>query len=290
MSHFINTALLPISLAIIMLGIGLSIKPADFTALKQQKRAIAAGFFLQIFALPLLALLLIYAGGIRGEYAVAIMIIACCPGGVTSNALTFIFSGVVALSVVLTLLSSLVAPLTIPLITDWSLGHFIGESAKSEFSLLNNVGKLFALSIVPIVIGNIIRYFTPTLCDTYSDAFRRFSGLLFLSVIALMAVVNAPQLGAVITHLGAFIVLMVVCAIALGYWGGRLFGAHPQQRLTLAIEVGIQNAGMGLVITGAVLNQPTMSSVLITYGIVMQLPMLGFIAWHQYRQRRRQHA
>lgn len=283
MSQFISTALLPISLAIIMLGIGLSIKWSDFTDLKQQKSAIIGGFILQVIALPLLALLLITLFDIRGEYAVAMMIIACCPGGVTSNALTFIFSGVVALSVVLTLLSSVVAPLTIPLISDWSLGHFIGQSAQMDFSLLGTVGKLFVLSIVPIVIGNIIRHFAPIWCANHGELLRKLAGGLFLIVIILMTVVNFAKLGDVIRHLGLFIVVMVCCAIALGYWGGKLFQLNDKQRLTLAIEVGIQNAGMGLIITETVLGNATMSVALIAYGIVMQLPMVIFAILHKRR-------
>lgn len=285
MSQFINTALLPISLAIIMLGIGLSVKWSDFTALRHQKSAILGGFLLQIIALPILAFLLINVFDIRGEYAVAMMIVACCPGGVTSNALTFIFSGVVALSVILTLLSSLVAPLTIPLISDWSLGHYIGQYAQADFSLLATVAKLFVLSIVPIVLGNIIQRFAPHWCAKNSEVLRKLSGILFLTVILLMTAVNFSLLGKVIQHLGVFIMVMVCCAIALGYWGGLLFGANQQQRLTLAIEVGIQNAGMGLIITGTVLNNPTMSVALIAYGIVMQLPMIIFSMWIKRRRK-----
>ncbi len=77
---------------------------------------------------------------------------------------------------------------------------------------------------------------------------------------------------------------MVCCAIAMGYWGGKLFRLNDKQRLTLAIEVGIQNAGMGLVITGTVLDNPTMSVVLIAYGVVMQIPMLIFATIVKRRQ------
>ncbi len=276
MSEFINTALLPISLAIIMLGVGLSVKWSDFTALKQQKSVIVGGFILQVIALPILAFLLINLFDIRGEYAVAMMIVACCPGGVTSNALTFVFSGVVALSVVLTLLSSLVAPLTIPLVTDWSLAHYLGEHYQADFSLLATVGKLFVLSIVPILIGNAVQYFFPAWCQRNHQVFKKLSGALFITVILAMIVVNISLLIDTIQHLGLFIIIMACCAIALGYWGSRLFTQNPPQRLTLAIEVGVQNAGMGLIITGTVLNNPTMSFALIAYGIVMQIPTLLF--------------
>lgn len=276
MTEFINTALLPISLAIIMLGIGMLVKWSDFTALIQQKTAVFGGFILQVIALPLVAWLLISVFGIRGEYAVAMMIVAACPGGVTSNALTYIFSGVVALSVVLTLLSSVVAPLTIPLITQWSLGRFIGESAQMDFSLLATVGKLFALSIVPIVIGNVIQRFAPSWCYHKAALFRQLAGGLFLVVILLMAIANFSHLVSVVRDLGGFIIVMVCTTIALGYWGSLVFGLNHLQRLTLAIEVGIQNAGMGLVITGTVLNNSTMSVTLIAYGIIMQAPMVLF--------------
>lgn len=283
MSEFINHALLPISLAVIMLAIGLSVKWSDFVALKQQKMAIAGGFFLQIFALPLLAFLLIKLFGLSGEYAVAMMIVACCPGGVTSNALTFIFSGVVALSIVLTLLSSIIAPLSIPLITELSLAHFMGQQSGDSFALLPTVGKLFVLSIVPLVIGYWLARRYPTWGNKYHALIRRFSGGLFLLVIILMAVVNVTLLSKIIYQLGGFIIVMVCCAIALGYWGGALLGLNNKQRLTLSIEVGIQNAGMGLIITATVLDNSAMSMVLIAYGIVMQLPMLLFAFFHQYR-------
>ncbi|PIE45767.1 MAG: hypothetical protein CSA44_01650 [Gammaproteobacteria bacterium] len=284
MAQFINHALLPVSLAIIMLSIGLSVRWADFKALKQQKTAIVSGFILQVIALPLLAFLLLHVFAVQGEYAVAIMIVACCPGGVTSNAITFIFSGVVALSVVLTLLSSIVAPLTIPFITDWSLGYFIGEQTRHEFALIPTVGKLLLLSIVPIIIGNIIRHFYAGWCSKNSRYLRRFSGILFLFVITLMAVINFHLLANVISHIGLFIVLMSSCSIVLGFFTGVLLRLPSPVCLTLSIEVGIQNAGMGLIITGAVLNHPAMSMVLITYGIVMQIPLFAFAACYRYRQ------
>lgn len=282
MSHFVNVVLLPLSLFIIMLGVGLSTKKSDFLQLNSQKLAIVGGFFLQVVGLPLLAFVLLKLFAVSDEYAVALMIVACCSGGVTSNAITYIFSGVVALSVVLTLLTSLIAPATLPLLTNWSLLHFTASESSHHFALLPTVTKLFVLSIVPIMIGNVVQWFAPQWCEDNSGGFRRFSGGLFIGVLLLMAWVNAALLIKVVAEVGVFIVVMVCCAIALGFYGAKLLQLNRPTQLTLAIEVGIQNAGMGLVITGTVLNNPTMSMTLIAYGIVMQIPLFIFATW--YRQ------
>lgn len=276
MSQFITQTLLPISLAIIMLGIGLSVKLSDFTKLKHNTRSISGGFFLQIIGLPVLAFVLIRVFGIRQEYAVAMLLASACPGGVTSNALTFIFSGAVALSIVLTLLSSLVAPFTIPLITKFGIGHFISDTASHDFPLAGAVAKLFVLSIVPLLIGNIIQRAAPLWCEKNSNRFRKFSGWWFLLLIIAMIATNYTLLFNVVMHVGLVIFAIAIGAISLGFFGAKLLGLDPVYRLTLAIEVGVQNAGMGIIITGTVLHNETMTMILIAYGILMQVPILIF--------------
>lgn len=284
MTSFINTALLPTSLAVIMLSIGLSVKKADFAALRKQIKAIGGGLLLQVLALPVLVFAIVVMVDLPPQYAVALMIIACCPGGVTSNAITFIFSGVVALSVVLTLLSSLVAPLSIPLVAGWSLQYFMGNTIGADFSLSQAITKLFVVSIVPLLFGALTQRAAPLWCAKQSDRFRRFSGMLFVLVIALMAIANYRLLGQVMTELGAVMLVIAVASIALGYAGALALGLSAPYRLTLAIEVGIQNAGMGMLITSTVLQQPTMTMVLIAYGILMQVPMLLFAMYYRRRQ------
>lgn len=286
MSQFVTQVLLPISLAFIMLGIGLSAKISDFTALKKQRKAIIAGFLLQIVALPLLALILLTVFGIKDEYAVALLLVAACPGGVTSNAITFIFSGVVALSVVLTLLSSVIAPFSIPLITQWSLQNFLGDTVAHEFSLTKTIIKLFVLSIVPLLIGQIVQYFAPAWCTRNSERVRKCSGWWFLGLIIAMIITNFPLLMKVVADIGWFILLLSIMSLQLGYWGGRLLKLGHNFRLTLAIEVGVQNAGVGLFIAATVLHNQPMTMLLIAYGILMQVPVFIFAWWYRRRVER----
>jgi len=276
MSQFITQILLPISLAVIMLGIGLSVRLSDFTKLNENTRSIFGGFFLQIIGLPALAFALISVFGIRQEYAVAMLLASACPGGVTSNALTFIFSGAVALSIVLTLLSSLVAPFSIPLVTKFALGHFVSDTAKHEFPLVSAVARLFVLSIVPLAVGNIIRRMAPFWCEKNSGKFRRFSGWWFLLLVIAMIATHHTLLFKVVMDIGWMIFTIAMGAISLGFFGAGLLRLSPVYRLTLAIEVGVQNAGMGIIITGTVLDNQTMTMILIAYGILMQVPILIF--------------
>lgn len=283
MSPLINTFLLPLSLFIIMLGIGLSTRHTDFLELKRLKTAVIVGVVLQILGLPLLAFTLIKLFSLTGTNAVALMIVACCAGGVTSNALTFIFSGIVALSIVLTLITSVIAPFTLPLISYWSLHHFTEQHLSYSFELLPTVFKLFTLTLVPIIIGQLIQWLSPDWCYRHTSKFRQVAGIVFIVLLLIMTVAQYPLLINIFKELGHIILTLICCSIALGYSGATWMGFNQRIRLTLSIEVGIQNAGMGLVITGTILNDPALSMVLIAYGIVMQIPMLAFAAWQYYR-------
>ncbi len=283
-SPFLTKVLLPISLAFIMFGIGLSARLADFSALRNQKKSIIAGFFLQIVGLPLLAFLMMSLFGIRGEYALAFLLVAACPGGATSNAITFIFSGSVVLSVILTLLSSLVAPFSVPFITQLGIHHYLGESAIPSFSLTSTTVKLFVLSIVPLSIGLLLQRFAPNWCKNNAKRIKKYSGWWFLGLIIAMIVTNFSLLTKVVYDIGWFIILLSILSLQLGYWGARLLGLSYAHRLTLAIEVGVQNAGVGLFVAGAVLHNSTMLMILIAYGILMQLPVFIFSYWYSKKK------
>ncbi len=283
MSTFITQIMLPISLAFMMLSIGLSTRVSDFIAIKGQKKAVVAGFLLQIVALPLLALLLILLFDIRGDYAVALLLVAACPGGVTSNAITYIFSGAVALSIVLTLLSSAIAPFSVPLITQWSLAHFLASDSTVQFSLVKTTLKLFALSIVPLLVGQIVQRLAPVWCAEKQALLRKLSGWWFLGLIVAMTLTHFPLLLTVVKEMGWLMLLLSIFSLQLGYWGARLLKLAYPLRLTLAVEVGVQNAGVGLFISATILNNQAMAMMLIAYGILMQIPVFTF-AW-LYRKR-----
>lgn len=274
----ITNVLLPLSLFAIMFSIGLSVHWREFGQVFEAKTALVAGAVLQIIGLPLLALLLIYTFNLQAEYALALMIIACCPGGATSNGITFLFSGVVTLSIALTLISSLLMPITTPLITQWSLNHFLGDTTAYQFPLLKTVMQLLVLSVVPIIFGNLLRLFFPLTIQAFEKQVKRYAGAFFIAVLLLLIVSNYNLLGKIISQLGIYLLIMALLALAMGFFGATALRLNPAYRLTLAIEVGLQNAGVGMIITSVVLGNPTLTMILVTYGILMQIPVLLF-AW-----------
>lgn len=276
MNDLITNKLLPLSLFAIMFSIGLSVHWREFLQVFKNKKALFLGSILQIIGLPLLALGLIYGFGLKAEYAVAFMIIAASPGGATSNGITFLFSGVVTLSIALTLISSMLMPLTTPLITQWSLSNFLTDSKVYDFPLLKTVVQLFVLSVVPIIVGNIIQMLAPAKIQTIQAKVKKYAGFFFLAVLIAMTIMNYKLLSEILTQLGFFLLIMAILALGIGFFGAKLAGLDQKHRLTLAIEVGLQNAGVGMIITGVVLNNPTMTMILVTYGILMQIPVLLF--------------
>ena len=273
--------LLPLSLFIIMLSIGLSVAWRDFLRAFTEFRPLLLGTSLQIIGLPLLALLIITLSGLQGAPALALMIIACCPGGATSNGITFVFGGVVTLSVALTLISSLLAPLTAPLVTQWSLHHFAALDGDYVFPLGRTVLQLLVISVLPIILGNLAQHWWPRWSRAWAPHIKRYASLLFLGVLLLMIASNYRLLGSIVTELGAVMLVMVAVAMAMGFCGARALGLGSAWRLTLAIEIGLQNAGVGLIITEVVLRDSHLSMMLVTYGILMQVPVLAFSAWYR---------
>lgn len=281
MQDFITDILLPLSLFLIMFSIGLSVHWREFLQVFKHKKALTLGAGLQILGLPLLALLCIYLFGLKAEYAVAFMLIAASPGGATSNGITFLFSGVVTLSIALTFISSMLMPLTTPLITKWSLSYFIADGKAYDFPLFKTMAQLFILSVVPIVVGNFLQMLAPKKIAKIQAKAKKYTGLFFIGVLLLLVATNYNLLGKIVNKLGFYLLAMAVLALAMGFFSAKALNLTPNYRLTLAIEIGLQNAGVGIIITSLVLANETMTMILVTYGILMQIPILLFAYFYE---------
>lgn len=281
MKELITDILLPLSLFAIMFAIGLSVNWCEFLQVFKHKKALVLGASLQILALPLLAFLAIYLFGLKTEYAVAFMIIAASPGGATSNGITFLFSGVVTLSIALTFISSMLMPLTTPLITKWSLSYFMADSKAYDFPLFKTMAQLFVLSVIPILIGNFLQMLAPKKIVKIQAKAKKYTGLFFIGVLLLLLATNYNLLGKIVNQLGVYLLAMAILALAMGFFSAKSLRLTPNYRLTLAIEIGLQNAGVGIIITSFVLTNETMTMILVTYGILMQIPILLFAYFYE---------
>ena len=271
---------LPLSLVFIMFALGLGLTVDDFTNLIYAPRAFFVGMINQMILLPIAAFFIISLMGITKEMAVGIMILASCPGGVTSNIITKLAKGDTALSISYTAIVSIITIVTLPLITGFSMKHFMGADAP-PLNLLSLGLTMFLITAIPVGIGMVVRFKFRIITDSYESAATKISTVLFIIIIigALLSEWNVfinNLLG-----LGVGMILLMVIMIIIGYYSSKLFRMKNQQAVTVAIESGIQNGTVGITIGNIILNPDTGLSILSipsgVYSILMYLICLPFV-------------
>ena len=242
---------LSVSLAFIMFSLGLSLQPADFLRPFQQPRALLAGVLAQVVLLPLVAFGLLRLFDLQGDLAFGVMILSCCPGGITSNVMTKLARGDVALSISYTALASLITAVTLPLVLGL-VGPWLLPQQDVALSILPLSGKVFAL----IVLATLVSQW---------DVF----------------IANIPTLGPTLLALN-----LLMLAVGLGL-GAAL--CLPQPQVTaLAVEAGFQNGTIGIVVGALIapalvegqLNRFSLPSAV--YGILMLLTIAPFLLWRHH--------
>lgn len=274
-----------------MLGIGITLTGADFKRILQQPHAVALGIGAQLLLLPLLGWLVCVLFALPPLVAAGLMIVTLAPGGVTSNLITLVARGDTALSVSLTALSSLITPFTLPLITALVLQLQGSGADLPAFPVLPSMLKLAVVTLLPVLLGVGLRARFPALCQRL-ERFVKFAAVLFFVLIVAGLVWREwERLPGLLALYAPAVLTLVALAMAAGYLLGRAGQLDAAARLTLAVEVGIQNAGTALMVTGALLASAEMSAIVLIYGVLMQLPAAALmLARNCPLQRRQQYA
>jgi len=280
---FVNTALVPIGLMLIMFSMGLTLRLADFGLVFANARTVLAGLGGQLIAMPLLALGIGWALQLSPQYALGLFILGICPAGTTSNALTFVGRGNIALAVVLTALSSLITVFSIPILLSWAIPHFAAGGTVPELSIPSVMMQLVRITILPIAVGMLIRRFAPAAAERMSRWFRPVSLIVLIAVIAFAVGVSLDMVLANIWGAGPAILLLNVAAMAVGLGIARLIGASSADAMTLAIEVGVHNVTLATFLTLTVLNSLPLAVTQNIYGVVMIVNAMLLIRWFRRR-------
>ena len=267
-SELLKAALLPLALFVVLFGMGLSLVPADFRRVFRSPRAKLVGLACQLALLPLVAFLLALAFRLPGELAVGLMIIAACPGGATSNLVTHLSRGDTALSVTLTAISSVVCVFTIPWIVGLSMHHFLGAAAAIQLPFWKTLGQLSLVTILPISLGMLLRHSRPALAAALARPANIFS-FVFLAAIIAAAVLREPDLPRQFQLAGPAAITLNVVMMALGFAAGWLFRLNRPQRITIAIETGIQNGTLALGISLGLLDSARLAMPSVVYSLFM---------------------
>ena len=278
-SNLFTAVLLPLALAIVMLGMGLSLVPEDFKRITRYPKAVAVGTVCQVLLLPLLGTLITLVVPMQPEIAVGLIVLAVCPGGPSSNLITYLAKGDVALSVTLTAVSSIITVFTIPLFTNLALQYFLRESAALTLPIGSTILQIFLITLLPIVIGMAMRHQFP---DTARRLEKKMSSLavgLLALIIVLLLIREGSKLPGFLVQVGVGVVLLNLLATLAGFLAGKLFRLPLAQQICIAIEVGIQNGTLAIAITAGLLNNPDMAVPAAVYSLLMYVTGFGAILY-----------
>ncbi|AJD46716.1 sodium bile acid symporter family protein [Isoalcanivorax pacificus W11-5] len=260
---------LPIALFLIMIGMGLTLSVRDFRELVVAPKSVVYGTLAQILIMPLIAFGLAGVLGLAPALAVGLVLIAACPGGTTSNLFTFIGRGDVALSIILTVLASLITIVTLPVFVNIAMEKYMDASTRVVLPVLRTVVTLVVIILVPVAIGMTVRRFAPAAAAKAEKAVSLFGLLVLVGVIVAVVISVGDQIGGLLKAAGPAAALLNVAGILIGLGGGRLFGMSRPSAYTVAVELGIKNGTLGLMIALTLLNSPEISIPSAVYGLMM---------------------
>lgn len=275
-SNVITKVLLPVALGIIMLGMGFGLTLRDFKRIFVEPRAVLIGLACQILLLPLVAFALLSVFTLDPALAVGVMIIAACPGGATSNLVANLAKGDVALSISLTAFSSAVTIISIPFVVNLAIEH-LTEAAIVPLPVAKTILQVCTITLLPVLLGMGIKARWPDFAARGERGIRIFSGV-FLALLILAAILtDRAIIIPSFQQAGPVTLALNLLTMALGFGLALVFGLRPKQRVTLAIEVGIQNGTLGILIATSLLENAQMAIPPAIYSLIMFMTALVLI-------------
>ncbi len=268
-SSILTQVFLPLALAVIMFGMGLSLRFDDFKRILIYPKAVSLGLFNQLVLLPIVAFGIAILFQLPAELAVGLMILAACPGGATSNLITHLAKGDSALSITLTAFSSLITVITIPFIVNFSIVYFMPGGEEQKLEILGTVIAVLAITIIPVVIGMMVLKKAPQLAQKWDKPFRQFSAVFFVLIIVAALAKERENLVQFFIEAGPASLALNLATLGLGYGLAKLAGLNFRQSLTIAVESGIQNGTLGITIAATLIVNSVMTIPSAIYGLLM---------------------
>ena len=275
----IGQIFLPISLAIIMFGMGLSLVKDDFVRLFAYPKAVLVGLCNQLLFLPLIGFAIVVLFDLNPSMAIGMMILSVCPGGPTSNLITQVSRGNIGLSVTLTALASLITVFTIPILLSKAMAYFTGDTdVVIQLPIIETMLQILVITVIPISIGMMIRKRREAFALRMEKPMRTASTLLFVVIFLIIIIANKDNLTQAIKEVGLPTLLLNLSTMGLGYLSAKLFGITGKSQISISIESGIQNGTLAFVIATTMLNNFEMGLPTGAYSIWMFITG-GFLMW-----------
>lgn len=267
--NLFTAIVLPIALGIIMLGMGLSLVPEDFLVVTKKPKAIAIGLVSQLVILPIIGFAIASIVPMQPEIAVGLVILSICPGGPSSNLITYLAKGDIVLSVSLTALSSIITVFTIPIFANLALQRFLGESAAIELPVVQTMVQIFLITLLPCGLGMWIKQQFPDIARRLERVTNKLAIIFLFAIISVLIIREWQRLPNFITQVGIGVALLNIISSFSGFCLGKLFQLKLSQQICIAIEVGIQNGTLAIAITAGLLKNPDMAVPAAVYSLFM---------------------
>lgn len=229
-------------LAVIMIGMGITLSFDDFRRVTQSARPVLIGVVAQFAVMPLLGWTIAYGFSLEPQLAVGLILVACCPGGTASNVVSYIAHADVALSVLMTMCSTFVAVVMTPLLTQWLAGAYVPVDPWSLFF------NTLQVVILPVLLGMLLNRYVPRLVRTVAPVAPLVSVIVIALICASIIGSNAGTIKASALPLLSAVALLHLGGFVFGYVMARLMKLEESASRTISIEVGMQNSGLGAVL------------------------------------------
>lgn len=263
---WIGTASITPMLGIVMFGMGLTLKPGDFKPVLMRPKDIMIGEFAQFIVMPLLAWILCRILQLPAELALGVILVGCCPGGTASNVICYLANGDIALSVAMTGVSTLLAPLVTPALVYILAGEEVNVDVIGMFL------SIVEVVIIPILLGFIVNRYLGRFTEKVTPLLPLISTIAIAVIIGIVVSHNSANILSCSLLVGVAVILHNILGLVLGYMAGRMMGLPHSKRTAIAIEVGMQNSGLATSLAATHFAMYPLAAV----------PGAIFSAWHNF--------
>jgi len=273
----IATKIAPLGLALIMLGLGMSLTVKDFTRVIKFPKDFFVGFVCQMLVLPIIGFTLIKLLNTPIELALGVMIIAAAPGGVTSNVLTKFADGDVALSISLTAIISLISIISVPFIIFLSIDLLNITYVEREISMIGISLKMFFVVTIPVLLGMIIRYFAEDFILKNVLFIQRLSIALFVLVFVSIYIEEWDKIVSFITRAGLIALVLNIVMMIVGFYVAKFFASGVAQQRCISLECGLQNGTLAVFVSTQLFDEMVYIVPTAAYALIMMATSLIFV-------------
>ena len=267
MDSMLSTVGLPIALGIIMFGLGLSLTVADFARVRRSPKAVAIALLCQLVLLPVVCFGLVLALDLPPVLAVGMLLLAASPGGSTANLFSHLFRGDVALNITLTAINSVVAIVSLPIVTNLAMAYFdLGDEVTLQY---RKVVEVFAIVLIPVVLGMWVRAKRPDFADRMDRPVRIGSALVLFIIIVGIVVDQRSNVGDYAASVGLAVAIFCAASLVIGFVVPAWAGVTERQAVACSFEIGVHNATLAIYVAVEVLDSVELSVPAAVYGLVM---------------------